>query len=131
VLLCLAERLGTARGCFRGRSGTRPKRGELWTVPGGVYASKPTPALIIQDDRHEGTASVTVLPLTTTPVDAPLLRVPVQPSATTGVRETSYVMIDKLTTVRRSNIQERVERLPAAHLLGVERALLAFLGLAD
>jgi mRNA interferase MazF len=107
------------------------KRGELWTVSDGVYASKPRPALIIQDDRYDGTASITVLPLTTMTVDAPLLRVPVQPSATTGVRDTSYVMIDKLTTVRRSNISERIGRLPAAHLVEVERALLAFLGLAD
>jgi mRNA interferase MazF len=107
------------------------KRGELWTVAGGVYATKPRPALIIQDDRYDSTASITVLPLTTTPVDAPLLRLLVQPSATTGVRETSYVMIDKLTTVRRSNIHGRIGRLPAAQLLEVERALLAFLGLAD
>ena len=107
------------------------KRGELWTVAGGVYASKPRPALIIQDDRYDGTASVTVLPLTTTAVDAPLLRLPVQPSTTTGVLEVSYVMIDKLTTVRRTNVEERVGRLPAAQLLMVERALLAFLGLAD
>lgn len=107
------------------------KRGELWTVAGGVYATKPRPALIIQDDRYDSTASITVLPLTTTPVDAPLLRLLVQPSATTGVRETSYVMIDKLTTVRRSNIQGRIGRLPAAQLLEVERALLPLLGLAD
>lgn len=107
------------------------KRGELWTVAGGVYASKPRLALIIQDDRYDGTASVAVLPLTTMAVDAPLLRLPVQPSATTGVLEVSYVMIDKLTTVRRTNVEERVGRLPAAQLLRVERALLAFLGLAD
>jgi mRNA interferase MazF len=102
------------------------KRGELWTVAGGVYASKRRPALIIQDDRYDGTASVTVLPLTTTAVDAPLLRVPVQPSATTFVHETSYVVIDKPTTVRRTAVEARVGRLPAAQLLTVERALLAF-----
>jgi mRNA interferase MazF len=96
-----------------------------------VYVSKPRPALIIQDDRYDGTASVSVLPLTTTAVDAPLLRVPVQPSATTGVQETSYVMIDKPTTVRRTAVEARVGRLPATQLLTIERALLAFLGLAD
>jgi mRNA interferase MazF len=47
------------------------------------------------------------------------------------VLEVSHVMIDKLTTVRRTNVEERVGRLPAAQLLRVERALLAFLGLAD
>lgn len=53
------------------------RRGELWTVVGGVYASQPRPALVVQDDLFAGTTSVTVAPLTTTLVDAPLLRVPV------------------------------------------------------
>lgn len=104
-------------------------RGELWTVAGGVYAPEPRPALNVQDDRFDATSSVTVLPLTTTPVDAPLLRIPVRPGPATGVRQDSYVMIDKLTTVRRSSVRERVGRLPARQLVEVERALLAFLGL--
>lgn len=40
-------------------------------------------------------------------------------------------MIDKLTTVCCSNAQERIGRLPTAQLVEVERALMAFLGLAD
>lgn len=99
-------------------------------MAGGVYASKPRPALIVQDDRYDGTASVTVLPLTTTPVDAPLLRIAVPATATTGIAQDSFVMVDKLTTVRRSNVRERVGRLTADQLVEVERALLAFLGLA-
>jgi mRNA interferase MazF len=105
-------------------------RGDLWTVAGGVYASKPRPALIIQDDRYDATDSVTVLPLTSTLVDAPLLRIPVEPSETSGLRQGSQVMIDKLTTVRRSHVQEKVGRLTASQLVEVERAMLAFLGLA-
>jgi mRNA interferase MazF len=105
-------------------------RGELWTVAGGVDASKPRPAVIVQDDRFSGTDSVTVLPLTTVSIDAPLLRLPVEPSSTTGLREPSYVMIDKVTTVRRSNVHERVGRLSASQLVEVERSLLVFLGLA-
>lgn len=105
-------------------------RGELWTVAGGVYASKPRPALVIQDDRFDVTASVTVLPLTTTLIDAPLLRVSVSASELSGLRQESHVMIDKLTTVRRSNVQSRVGRLTAAQLVEIERALLVFLGLA-
>jgi mRNA interferase MazF len=106
-------------------------RGDIWTVAGGVYATKPRPALVIQDDRFDATESVTVLPMTTTAVDAPLLRIPLHPSATTGIRQPSFVMIDKLTTVRRSNVQERMGRLPTVQLVEVERALMAFLGLAD
>lgn len=105
-------------------------RGEIWTVAGGVYASKPRPALIIQDDRYDATDSVTVLPLTTVAVSAPLLRIPVAASAMTGIREDSSVMVDKLTTVRRSNLGERVGRLPAAQMVEIERTLMVFLGLA-
>jgi mRNA interferase MazF len=106
-------------------------RGDLWTVAGGVYATKPRPALVIQDDRYDATDSVTVLPLTTTTVEAPLLRVPVAASEVSGLRQDSHVIIDKLTTVRRSNVQERVGRLTSTQLVEVERAMLAFLGLAQ
>lgn len=51
-------------------------RGVLSTVAGGVHASQPPPALIFQDDAFESTGSVTVLPLTSTLVDAPLLPAP-------------------------------------------------------
>ncbi|MCH6472328.1 type II toxin-antitoxin system PemK/MazF family toxin [Sinomonas terrae] len=105
-------------------------RGEIWTVAGGVYASKPRPALVIQDDRYDATDSVTVLPLTSHLVEAPLLRIPVQPSELSGLQRESQVMIDKLTTVRRSNVQSRIGRLAPTQLAAVERALLVFLGIA-
>ena len=105
-------------------------RGDLWTVAGGVYASKPRPALVIQDDRFDATDSVTVLPLTSTIVDASLLRITIDATDLSGLRQRSQIMIDKLTTVRRSNVQERVGRLSAAQLVDVERTMLAFLGLA-
>lgn len=105
-------------------------RGEIWAVAGGVYAAKPRPALIIQDDRFTGTGSVTVVPLTTTAVDAPFLRIPVTATETTGLEQASFAMIDKLTTVRRANATRRIGRVSSAALLDVERALIVFLGLA-
>ena len=57
------------------------KRGEIWTVAGGKdYAGKPRPALIIQDDRFDTTASVTICAFTTDSTDAPLFRLPVEAS---------------------------------------------------
>lgn len=104
-------------------------RGELWTVAGGVYASKPRPALIIQDDRYEATDSVTVLPLTSTLIDAPLLRIPLEPASDNGLQQISHIMIDKPTTVRRTNVHRRLGRITASQLLETERALIVFLGL--
>ncbi len=105
-------------------------RGELWTVASGVYAAKPRPALIIQDDLFDPTASVTVAPLTTSLSDAALLRVRLAADGLSGLTHDSDIMIDKLTTVRRSNVQTRVGRLTAPQLVEVERALMVFLGLA-
>lgn len=105
-------------------------RGELWTVAGGVYASKPRPAVIIQDDVFDRTDSVTVLPLTSSLVDAPLLRVRVHGGDLSGLERDSDVMVDKLTTVRRSNVQARVGRLSSEQLAEIERGVMAFLGLA-
>ena len=107
-----------------------PKRGENWTVAGGVYASKPRPAVIVQDDLFSETASVTVVPLNTTFTAAPLLRIHIPASALSGLERDSDLMVDKLTTVRRSSVQTRVGRLATDQLAEVERALMTFLGLA-
>jgi mRNA interferase MazF len=107
------------------------RRGEIWWVPGGVYATKPRPALVLQDDRFAGTDSVTVCPFTTTTVDAPLLRYSVSADASNGLEHDSRLMIDKLTTVRRSNVIRLAGQLSAAQLIEVERLVMVFLGLAD
>lgn len=107
-------------------------RGEIWTVAGGVYATKPRPAMIVQDDLFDATSSVTVAPMTSTLLDAPLIRIRIAggDGRLSGLDRDSDVMIDKLTTVRRSNVHDRVGRLTAEQLVEVERAMMAFLGLA-
>jgi mRNA interferase MazF len=105
-------------------------RGEIWTVAGGVYAAKPRPAVIVQDDRFGPLDSVVVVPFTTTLIDAPLLRVPVAPDDTSGLERPSQLMVDKLSSVRRTNVREQVGRLTSSKLVELERALLVFLGLA-
>ncbi len=104
------------------------RRGDIVTVAGGVYASKPRPALVVQDDRFDATDSVTVCPFTTTEVDAPLLRVPVVADDANGLGQDSYLMVDKITTVRRSNARTVLGRLEATTLVEFERRLLVFLG---
>ena len=104
------------------------RRGDIVTVAGGVYASKPRPAFVVQDDRFDATDSVTVCPFTTTKVDAPLLRVPVAADETNGLGQDSYLMVDKITTVRRSNARTVLGRLEATTLVEFERRLLVFLG---
>lgn len=104
------------------------RRGDIVTVAGGVYATKPRPALIVQDDRFDATDSVTVCPFTSTPIDAPLLRVPVSADAENGLDHDSFLMVDKMTTVRRSNTGIVIGKLDATTLVEFERRLLVFLG---
>jgi mRNA interferase MazF len=106
------------------------KRAEIWTVSGGPdYAGKPRPAVILQDDAFEGTASVTLCPFTTHLVDAPLIRLPVVPTTQNGLGAASQLMADKLTTVARSKLHERVGKLADEDMIRLNRAVLVFLGL--
>lgn len=107
------------------------KRGEIWTAAAGSgYAGKPRPVVIVQDDRFDSTSSVTVCAFTTDPTDAPLFRLPIEADVVTGIREPSRLMVDKLTTVPRSKLGERVGRLRDEDIVRLDRAILVFLGFA-
>ncbi len=107
------------------------KRGEIWTMAGGPgYASKPRPAVIIQDDCFSETLSIAVCPLTSEPIQAPILRIQVEPTPENGLRATSRLMVDKVTTVPRSRLGQCIGCLADDDLLRLNRSLLVFLGLA-
>ena len=106
-------------------------RGEIWTAAAGTgYAGKPRPVVIIQDDRFDVTASVTVCAFTTDPTDAPLFRLLIEPDETNGLREPSRLMVDKITTVPRSKLGEFVGRLGHQDMVRLGQAIIVFLGLA-
>ena len=107
-------------------------RGEVWTVSGAGYSRKPRPAVIVQDDRFDVAASVTVCVLTTDPTEAPLFRPPVTPNGRNGrngLRLASRLMVDKLTTVSKERLGERIGRLDDEDVVRLNRAILVFLGL--
>jgi mRNA interferase MazF len=107
------------------------KRGEIYTAAArGRYTGKPRPVVIVQDNRFDSTASVTVCPLTTHEVNAPLVRLPVPADELTGIAAPSWLMVDKITTVPKENLGERLGRLSDADLLALARSTVVFLGLA-
>lgn len=107
------------------------RRGEVWTVSGGGgYAGKPRPAVIVQDDLFEETGSVTICGFTSDPTEAPLFRIPVVPSEDNGLRTPSSLMVDKVTTVAKSKVGERLGRLSDEDGVRLNRAIMVFLGLA-
>ena len=91
---------------------------------------KPRPALVIQADAFADHATVTVLPVSSRMVDAPLLRLTVAPDAANGLRRPSQIMIDKAMTIMRAKIGEAIGRLDGDAMVEVERRLAVFLGIA-
>ena len=106
------------------------RRGELWTASARQgCAGKPRPVLIIRDDRFDAADSITLCPLTTTVADIPLLRIPLQPNKTNGLTAPSSIMIDKITTVHRSKLGQRIGKVSTTEMLQLERGLLVYLGM--
>lgn len=107
------------------------KRGDLVTVaPQGDFG-KPRPALVVQADHFDEHPSVTVLPVTSTLVAAPLMRVTIEPTAQNGLRKRSQIMIDKAVTIRREKITQIIGRMEPDALIEVDRCLAVFLGIAS
>jgi len=107
------------------------KRGDLVTVALQGEHGKPRPALVVQSDRFPDTATVAVLLVTSKLIDAPLIRITVEPSPITGLRLPSQVMIDKPLAVSAKRLGTVFGSLDDAAMLAVNRAMLLFLGLAD
>ena len=105
-------------------------RGDLVTVAMQGDFGKPRPALVVQANHFSEHSSVTVLPVTSTLVAAPLLRVTVQPSAENGLQKPSQVMVDKAMTVKRDKVGPAFGHIDADALVEVERCLAVFLGIA-
>lgn len=103
-------------------------RGDLVTIAVQGDFGKPRPALVIQADAFVGLNSITVLPITSTLVDAPLLRVTLEPKDENGLQQVSQVMIDKVLTVKTEKIGPTIGRVSADLLVEIERSLAVFLG---
>ena len=97
---------------------------------GPDYAGKPRPVLIVQGDAFAETASVTVCLLTTHALDSPLFRIAIEPAPGTGLREPGWAMADKITTVPRAKLRECIGALADQDMTPIDRAIIAFLGLA-
>ncbi len=106
------------------------RRGDLVTIAVQGEFGKPRPALVIQSDQFDAHATVTVLLVSSTLVEAPLFRLTVDPTPENGLRMRSQIMVDKAITVRRAKIGASFGRIGDATMVAVNRALALFLGFA-
>jgi mRNA interferase MazF len=91
----------------------------------------PRPAVIIQDDRFDGTDSLNICGFTRDSTDAPPISPAVEPSVNNGLSVTSRITVDKVITVPRSKIGSRVCRMGAEDMVRLNRTVLVFLGIKE
>jgi mRNA interferase MazF len=108
------------------------KRGTIVVVAArGPYTGKPRPAVIVQSDLFNPThASVTVCPITSDIVDAPLFRLTLPPGSRTGLKAVCQVMLDKIVSVPRDAIAEEIGECDARELEATDEGLRRWLALA-
>ena len=108
------------------------KRGAIVVVASrGAYTGKARPALVVQSDLFNPThASVTICPITSDVVDAPLFRLTLPGGPRTGLKAVSQVMVDKIVSVPRAAVREEIGQCDARELEAVEDGLRRWLELA-
>ncbi|HEY9556612.1 MAG TPA: type II toxin-antitoxin system PemK/MazF family toxin [Acidimicrobiales bacterium] len=62
--------------------------------------------------------------------EAPLLRLRVEPDDSNGLQEACSLMVDKISTVPRRKLGQRIGRLGDEEMVRLGRAALVFLGFA-
>ena len=97
----------------------------------GDFTGKPRPAVIVQSDLFATLDSVTICPLTGTDADSPVLRLRIDPTTALPLDRTSWIAIDKISTVRRNRIGRRIGRVSPADMRRLSGALTAFLGIGE
>ena len=106
------------------------RRGDLVTVELQGEQGKPRPALVVQADYFSDLPAITVLPITSTLIDAPFLRILIEPNERNGLVKLSQVMVDKPRTPGRGKFGPSFGHLDDMTMVAVNRALALFLGLA-
>jgi mRNA interferase MazF len=96
----------------------------------GAYTGKPRPALVVQNDLfNEAHASVTICPITSNCLDAPLFRLALPPGSRTGLAVPSQVMADKVVSVPREAIGRSIGRCSHEEMASIDDALRGWLSL--
>ncbi|MEA3274439.1 MAG: type II toxin-antitoxin system PemK/MazF family toxin [Pseudomonadota bacterium] len=105
-------------------------RGDIvMCAPPGEYG-KPRPAVVLQANPFlEARNSVAVCLITSTRVDAPLFRTPIEPGETSGLDKDSFAMADKIMTLSNNRLRNRLGRLSMAESRALDAAVAQWLGL--
>lgn len=106
------------------------KRGDFVIVSAPGDLGKPRPALVIQSDAYEATATLMVLLVSSDLIDAPAFRIRIEPTTENGLRLPSQIQVDKAYAMPLSKFGPTIGTIDAATQTAVNSALAGFLGIA-
>jgi mRNA interferase MazF len=95
----------------------------------GYFSAKPRPAVVVQADVLDALDSVTICPLTAQDAGEAVTRLSVAPSPELPLGRASWIVVDKISTVRRNRIGRRIGCLSRADLQRLNGSIAVFLGL--
>jgi mRNA interferase MazF len=105
------------------------KRGEVWALRDDRFASKARPAVIVRSDTAPPFNSVIVCLLTTFDSSGVPTRVPVAATEASGLEADSYVMTEKVASVRPDDLGGMIGRLSEEDMGKVAHALASLLAI--
>ena len=105
------------------------KRGEIWTLRDDGYASKARPVVIVQSDDIDRFDSIVLCLLTTFDSSEILTRVRIMPDLENCLKRDSYIMTEKIITVDKRELGEKIGILNQDQLDEISHQLKVVLGL--
>ena len=108
------------------------ERGDIIVCALSGDYGKPRPAIVIQSDLFNAThASITICPITSHLVDAPIFRLDLDPNSQNGLKQTSQIMVDKITSLKREKIQQKIGKITADQFGALNHALKIWLNINE
>ncbi len=107
------------------------QRGDIVTVAAPGAYGKPRPAVVIQGDilNQANPRSTIVALMTSTIVDAPLLRLTVRPAPGNGLKKISQVQANRILTLPTEKTGQRIGQLAETEITALNRMLAIVIGL--
>jgi mRNA interferase MazF len=106
------------------------RRGTVLLVsPGGAGGRKPRPSIVVQADGLDFPETITVVPLTTFDSSTPDLKPTFLPDELNGLKEQSSLMIQRIGSVRKSDIGGIIGDMSGEDMERIDAALMLLLGL--
>lgn len=106
------------------------KRGEIFICNLSGDFGKPRPVVVVQSNFFNAThATVVICPITSHIVNTPLFRIAINPNSKNGLKNSSQVMVDKVTAIKTENVKQKIGSITKAEMDKVDEALKLWLDL--